>query len=102
MEHNLYIHMDNDRFKLSLNEAGGFVFLHMEMKDWSTNTLKELKEGVESFMSELNNKGHDIVFATTDDEKTLKFWQMIKPCDQVTLFGDRDQYIMGSWFTEEK
>lgn len=80
----------------------GFVFLHLTVYDWNKNTLIKLREHLDDFLKRAEDKGHAAIFMASDDKKSVKMWQMIKPCFQVVEEYKRGKTIyLGSWITGE-
>lgn len=93
------ITLKSENFELTSSLEGGLVFLHIEIEKINKTTLKELKTSMASFKESCAKRGHDVVFATTSNKKTTKFWQMIEPCYEVRQLDDTSW--LGAWLTEE-
>ena len=102
MEHHKFEYFSNDDFLVEINEAGGHAFLHLEMHKWSKSALKELRLVLDLLEVQYRDKGHDVLFATTDNEKVVKFWNLVRPCDILQKFGPRNEYYIGSWIIMEE
>ena len=101
MENRLYEYYKTDDFVLKINEAGGHAFLHLEVFNWNKGVLKELRMVGELIEAQYRSKGYLAIFATTDSEKVLKFWNLVKPLDRTEKFGPGNKYYLGTWVIKE-
>tara|TARA_R110000851_G_scaffold258264_1_gene410696 strand:- start:10221 stop:10466 length:246 start_codon:yes stop_codon:yes gene_type:complete len=77
----------------------GLVFLHIEIIKFNKATLKELQKSMEDFKTGCYTQGYDVVFATTSNERTVRFWGLVEPCYEVVPLEDSGW--LGSWLTKE-
>lgn len=73
--------------------------MHIELEQFNKTTLTSLKSSLKTFKEDCAQLGHSVVFATTPNKRTVKFWQLVEPCYQVEAL--RDQGWLGAWLTEE-
>jgi len=96
------VYYEDEDVVVKTEEAGGFIFIHTEISsNWNKSMLKRLKSGVEGLFKELESEGHEWAFATSDDEKSTRFWNMVKPCETVEKFGPNNEYWIGAWYFGE-
>ena len=70
--------IDDDCMKLRAELVDEFVFLHLELFDWSKELYKAFKETFSDIKTVLSDSGYEDVwiFIPNDDEKLLKFERM--------------------------
>lgn len=88
-----------DNFSLTSSLEEGLVFLHIEIDKMNKATLLELRSSMQDFKESCFSKGHDVIFATTSNEKTTKFWEMVEPCYEVRQLDETSW--LGAWLTKE-
>lgn len=93
---------DSDNLIFYTQEAGGYLFFHLDVKVSWTKSLKQhvLKLFTLALVKAKTDK-HTLVFMTTDNEKSIKFWKTLAPLEDLTKFGSRNQYWLGAWHIEE-
>ena len=82
---------------LEIEIVEGFAFLHLSLFTLTPELVKKLREELERVLSILQSRGYDTLFLTSTDEKSVKFWQFIKPCFEVMKLEDGTW--LGSWIT---
>lgn len=98
----------NEKFEFEEYEARaetveGLVFLHLDVWSWNKATLSKLREHLEDFLQRAEGKGHDVVFLTSYEEKSVKAWNLIKPCYEVQeVEKDGTHFYLGAWITGEE
>lgn len=102
MQGNMYDYHVTEDYALRVNEAGGHIFLHMDMVNWSKSALKEIRERVDLLAKDFEEQGYVAVFATTDEDKVVKFWRMVRPIDELNKFGPHDEYYLAAWYLEQE
>lgn len=93
--------LENEDLTLWTNESEGFVFIHMDVRNWTLSSYKLLKKSVSNIRKQYSNKGHELIFATTEDENITKMWDRLHPLDDLRTFGNGKTYWIGSWETED-
>ena len=89
----------DDNVKLWSSEAQGFMFMHLEVRDWSPSAYKEIKEVLPTVLGKARDGGHELVFATTEDERILKmFNRMLTPYTIEKMKSQTDNWIC-AWET---
>lgn len=86
-----------DEVALYYETVGGHIFLHLDLKTWGKDTLKKMRVELQEALIYFEDQGHDVVFMTTDEPKTVKMWETIKPLfnlQEVSKGG-----WLGSWIT---
>jgi hypothetical protein len=91
--------ISGDEFEVTMENIEGFVFLHLSITSFNHTVVKKLRVLLDVILSEVSEKGHNIVFATTTNKKILKLWNMIRPCFETQEVA-KDAW-MGSWLTFE-
>lgn len=88
------------RLRLTTDKVG-HAFLHMDIDEWSASSYRALKKNVLKVLEFMKKSKHDLVFATTDDEKITKLWGRLVPLEELQTFGPHNEYWIGAWDTEE-
>ena len=88
-----------DGYDLEIVKEEGFIFLHIHINTWGLSVVRGLKEDVQFIKDTYIKQGHDVVFATTTNEKFIKLWNAIEPCYEVVQLNEYTW--LGSWLTEE-
>lgn len=96
-----YTYFESEDYIFRVHEVQGVVFLHMQMLRWTPEVLKDIKSRAKTFLETYRSRGYERVFATCDNEMTIKFWNMVRPCEVVKPFGEHNEYWIGSWLTGE-
>jgi hypothetical protein len=91
--------IDNPQYKFSVEESNNLIFLHLTIKSWGKSTLVSIREGLEGVLLHFKELGHDVIFMYSKEEKSVKFWQLVKPCFTVEPLGHSG--YLGAWLTEE-
>jgi hypothetical protein len=91
--------IENDLGKLRFEEEGGLIFLHFTVKKWGKDTLALFREELERVLLHFKALGHDVIFMYSSEKKSVKFWQLVKPCFTVEPLGNSG--YLGAWLTEE-
>ena len=94
--------IDNDDIRMSYTTKGGFVFLHLEVHNWSLSAYKAIKQSVKEVRETLAKQGHELVFATTADEKITKLWSRAHPLYQLDKYGPGGNEWIGAWETKDE
>lgn len=97
-----YTYFDDGNVKVDVEEQGGFIFIHMSVKEWNKDTYKLIKSGANSLFDKLKDEGHEWAFATSNQKQSTKFWNMVRPCYTINKFGPNDEYWIGAWNFEEE
>lgn len=95
-----YYRSDNLRLFIETSEYGD-KFLHLSLVNWSPSVLKELRNLLAFLRVEFFYRGHEYVFAATYDQKVVKFWNTIMPCDILDDLPGTQGAILGGWSTVE-
>lgn len=90
---------ETENFRLTSSLESGLVFLHIEIYKMNKTSIRDLQSSMTKFKEQCFQEGHDVVFATTANEKTTKFWELIEPCYKVVPLEDVGW--LGSWLTKE-
>jgi len=93
----LYTFYKSDNLHMQIEEGGGFVFLHLDVREYSKESLKEIKSVVDTAAETFKGKGHDRIFAFSREEKSVRFWNLIRKCSSVTKFGESNECFLGHW-----
>jgi len=96
-----YIYFEDEDMKVEVQEEGGYIFLHMSAEKWNKKILRTIREVVDRLVEDLKSEGHEWAFATSEDEKSVKFWNIVKPCYTIKKFGPNEEYWIGAWNFEE-
>lgn len=96
-----YTFYQDDNVHARVHEKDGFAFIHLDVEEWNRQALRTVKKGMEDLQEHLKEEGYEWLFATSEDEMSVKFWNLIKPTHTVKKFGPRDQYWIGAWKFEE-
>ena len=100
MEERTYVYKQTDDFTVSIQEAGGFVFLLLEVDHWAPSVFKELQALFVDVCVEFADKGHDLLFSSMDNTKTLKMCEMVHPLYEIKeLDHYGDIYWVVAWET---
>jgi hypothetical protein len=75
------------------------MFIHLEVRGWSREVFEELREDLRLGLMDMEAQGYDIIFMTTEDPKSVKLWNAIKPCDE--LIELKTSAWLGAWYTGE-
>jgi len=102
MEQRWYTYKKTPEYQLKVQEAGGFIFLHMEVEVWNKGVLSELRELSPEVLTHFRELGHDVIFTTSIHKKSLKFWRLIRPWYTLQELGSGGQGWIGAWLTEEE
>lgn len=99
-------YIDDERFTIvketGTNEVGKrFVFLHLEVHQWTPKVWKDLKEMFNKGLKELEDEGWDMVSFYVPIDHDIKFHNKLKPLDYQRPFGDQGQYLIGGWYLGE-
>jgi hypothetical protein len=99
-----YVFGESELGKLEVQEVTTekgevFIFLHFTTDSWGKSFFKEMKELFPQILQEFKGKGFDVIFATTQNPKSIKFWNMIKKCYTVVQLDDNAW--LGSWLTKD-
>lgn len=86
-------------FKIDYEMKDNLVFLHIFFFSWGPATVRAIRQSIEDVKQRFLSEGHDVVFAVTDEEKVVRFWNMIDTCYQVEQL--KDGSYLGCWLTEE-
>ena len=70
------VYLDDD-VKLWSSESEGFMFMHLEVRNWSPSAYKEIKKALPKILGKAREDGHELFFATTEDERILKMYKRI-------------------------
>lgn len=87
---------ETEDFRLVFEEEGGFIFLHLEVENWSASVCKQIREALDETLLRFEG-GHDVVFGTTSSYKSVRLWNLVKPCFEVVKLDGRNW--LGSWLT---
>ena len=80
----------------------GLLFLHLDVNTWNKSVCKTLQEELDKALVEFEDWGYDAIFLTSENEKSVKMWNMIKPCFKVVkLEKSGKKAWLGSWITGE-
>ena len=101
MEDRIYTYFNNGNINVRVQETEGYAFIHMDVIEWKKESYKLIKNGVNELFSLLQSEGYEWVFATSDLEQSVKFWNMMRPCHTVKKFGPNDRFWIGAWKLEE-
>lgn len=99
-KNDIIIHDDEDFF-VKLTESGGYVFAHMVSHKWSKRVYLKSKEVFYQMLKVAEGKGYELVFATSDEEKSAKFWKMMAPLEELNKYGPHQEYWIGAWHVED-
>lgn len=94
------LYRETSDYSMRIDESGEHVFLHLDVRNWNKSVLKDVRLLVELVREEYKSKGYVAVFATADNDKTVKFWNKIRPCDHIRAFGPDNRFTLGAWETE--
>lgn len=91
-----------DEYEARVQTVKGIVFLHLDVWDWSKATLYKVRKELDDYLIKAERYGHDVIFMASDSPKSVKMWQMVKPCftTQEVKQGSKTVYL-GSWITGE-
>jgi hypothetical protein len=96
---NSFVHINNDTGQCIIQEVDGFIFIHLTLLQWNKKALSTVREELDKILQEYEKKGHDVIFTIGASEKTVRFWQLVKPCFEVQKLEDGSW--IGSWLTFE-
>lgn len=95
-----YKYYESDNLDLYVETSGeGHKFLHLTLHKWSPSVLKELRDVLAFARFEFYYRGHEYVFAVTDDMKVVKFWNTIHPLNIIDELSTSPKIILGGWET---
>ena len=84
-------------FGLKLEVVEGFVFLHLDLDVVTPDLVRKLRRELDKLLDVLQTKGHDTLFLVSPYKRSVRFWQLIKPCFEVMELEDGNW--LGSWLT---
>lgn len=100
MEERTYIYKETENYKAMIQEAGGYVFFHLDVFTWSSSVFKELKQLFFKVRDEFADKGHELIFSTMSSEKTIKLCKMMSPLYAIEEIDHYDsRYWVVAWET---
>ena len=95
-------HKHKEEWRSDMEVMEGLLFLHLDVDVWNKNVLKDIRQELDKSLIEFEEMGYDAVFVTSEDEKSVKMWNMIKPCFKVVkLEKSGKKAWLGSWITGE-
>jgi hypothetical protein len=92
---------DNEDFTGKLVVEGGHAFLHLTVHRWSKEVFTRVRKAFRRVLADCQSEGHTIVYATSESKKSVKFWKMMAPLEELDVFGSRSQYYIGAWYIED-
>lgn len=96
------IYKETENYIASIETISGYLFLHLDVYKWNKTVCIELREELDKALLKFEEMGHDVLFVTSSSEKSVKMWNMIKPCFTVhKLEKGPTVGWMGSWITGE-
>lgn len=66
-----------------LETREGLLFLHLDVPHWGLSVLRELRAEIKKALLHFEEMGHDVVFICSKDSKSVKFWGLVKPVQEV-------------------
>lgn len=99
MEQEFSTYYEDEDVVVRLERTGGYVFVHTDVSGTlNKDLLGRIRSGFSELLSELKDEGHEWAFATSDDKKSTKFWNLVHKCDTVNKFGPNQEYWIGAWY----
>ena len=91
-------------FVLTSEEVEGQTFVHLSIASWSKSVLQRIKAVFTATLAYYEVMGKDVIFATSDSAKSVKLWQIVKPCDELVELkqGKLQAGWLGAWYTGEE
>lgn len=91
-----------DGVETEIEVRDDLLFMHMTVTKWNQTVLRNIREELEKALLEFEDWGYDVLFVTSESEKSAKMWNMIKPCFSVQKLEKYGaQCWLGSWITGE-
>ncbi|MCA9380906.1 hypothetical protein KC678_01440 [Candidatus Dojkabacteria bacterium] len=98
-EHN-YTWKETASYSVTIQEADNYVFVHLNVSKWTVSVMKELKNLFIVLCEEYANKGHELIFSSVSDKKTIKMCELIHPLYEVKPVKQyEDKYWVVAWET---
>ncbi len=94
---NKIVYFDDDLGRGVVQEEGGHAFLHLTLRKWDKGAVLRIRQVLEDVLEQLGREGHDVVFMTARSKKTVRFWELIKPC--FVIQQPEEGVWVGSWLT---
>lgn len=100
IEEKHWVYAQTDDYYITVQEADGWIILHLDVYNWSPSMLKHLRALFEKMLKEFADLGHELVFSSTLHEKTVKFCKLLRPVYEVKEgnYYD-DKYWVVAWET---
>jgi len=95
-----YTYKETNNYQGTIKEAGGYVFLHLEVKKMTPSVYKEMKLLFKEVCEHFADKGHELIFSTISSPKTLKMCYKIgSPYDVKEINDYGTKYWVVAWET---
>lgn len=97
-----FTYFEDDDIVVTLQNLEGHIFVHLGLDKLTPSRLKKLREGFDLLLNILYEKDVDIVHAAGDNPKSIKLWQMVKPCWRLDEVKENPGTFVGCWITEKE
>jgi hypothetical protein len=89
---------EDDYFKGSVGIREGELMIHLDIKAWNPQSVRNMRACMSDFLRECNGRGVDMVFALPPDENIRRLGRLVwPPFSEVTL---EDGNTLFSWRTD--
>lgn len=96
MNRDIYVYKKTEDYKVDIEEAGGFVFIHIYLDKLTPSIVKELKKVFDEGCEFYSSKGHEIISATTKSDLILRLCKIMRTpycVKPIKHFGE-DWYVV--------
>jgi hypothetical protein len=100
IEEKISVYAQTEDYKITVQEADGWIILHLDVYKWSPSALKHGRKLFGTMLKEYAELGHELVFSSTLSPQTVKFCKMLHPVYEVKEDTYYDQpYWVVAWET---
>lgn len=96
----LFTYYKDEDVRIQFQNLGGYIFMHLDVYNWSPSVLKKLRKGFSELRVKFQEEKVDLVFATGDNQHSIKLWGLVHPLYEVHEVPESPGYFVGSWDME--
>lgn len=99
VETNKVVLYEDEYFAGSVALREGELMIHLDLKQWNSQSVKNMRACMSDFLKECNKRGVDMVFALPPDENTRRLGRLVwPPFKEIKLGGGNTLF---SWSTDK-